>query len=141
MFERALLNCIGLMLPLADHQHGFRAHHSTTTYLTTLTQKIVEGFNQASPPSRTVLATIDISKAFDTVPRHLLMSKIHSLELPPNDACLLTNFISRRCGRVLLCNRKSHYRSFPKGVPQGECCLHHYLTSFCMTSHFRVSLA
>ena len=115
VFERALLNRVSPMLSLSDHQHGFRANRSTATYLTTLTQKIAEGFNQASPPSRAVLATIDISKAFDTVPRHLLMSKILALDLPPNDIRLLTNFISRRSGRVLLRNYKSRFRSFPNG--------------------------
>ena len=116
--ERLVHQRISPSLPHASHQHGFKPLHSTTTYLTNLTQTIAEGFNH-KPPMRSALVTIDISKAFDTIPRHKLMNKILDLPLPPNDTRWLNNFISRRQAQVLLRNSKSSIRNFPNGVPQG----------------------
>ena len=53
--------------PLSPTQHGFRAKHSTTTFLTTLTQHIHERLNAPKLAHRTLLARINIIKAFDTV--------------------------------------------------------------------------
>ena len=64
ILERLIFNTITQRIPLSPTQHGFRALHSATTLLTTLTQYIHEGLNFPKPAYRTLLATIDISKAF-----------------------------------------------------------------------------
>ena len=53
-------------------QHGFRPLHSTNTLLTDLTQRVFDGINSSRLPHRTLLITLDISKAFDATPRHNL---------------------------------------------------------------------
>jgi len=79
--ERLVLTNITPHIPLSPTQHGFRAHHSTTTLLTTLTPHIHEGLNTPKPAHRTLLAKIDISKAFNTVPRTLLTQKINNTNI------------------------------------------------------------
>ncbi len=96
IMERLILQNISPFVPLSPSQHGFRPLHSTTTHLSTLTQLILDGFNQRQPPLRTVLAAIDIHKAFDTVPRHILTDKILQTDMHTNDKKWLTNFISGR---------------------------------------------
>ena len=98
--EKLILKIIQPHLPVHVAQHGFRAAHSTTTLLTSLTQNIANGFNEKQPPSRTVMVAIDINKAFDTTPRHILMQKILRTELPTNYKKWLINFISGRQAHV-----------------------------------------
>ena len=77
ILERLILNHIRPAIPLSPTQHSFRAQHSTTTLLTTLTQHIHESLNVPKPAPRTFLDTTDISKAFHTVPKTLLLKKIN----------------------------------------------------------------
>src|SRR5215470_12727900 len=118
LFEKLILNRIQQYLPVSPTQHGFKKQYSTTTLLTDLTQHILTGFNQ-KPPLRTVLTTIDINKAFDTVPRHILIDKILNTDMHTNDKKLLANFLSGRAAKVTQKNSSSKtYRLF-NGVPQG----------------------
>lgn len=65
--ERLVLESENHHIPADVSQHSFHLGRSTTTALTSITQDIIEGFNQRKPPSRTVMVAMDISKAFDTV--------------------------------------------------------------------------
>ncbi|XP_029657608.1 uncharacterized protein LOC115231815 [Octopus sinensis] len=107
-------------LPTSHTQHGFKPLHSTTTHLTTLSQFVLDGFNVKRPPKRTVLASIDISKAFDSVPRCGLTKKILTTGLDSNYKSWLANFLSGRMGYVSLMDHCSKQRYLPNGVPQGS---------------------
>jgi sarcosine oxidase/L-pipecolate oxidase len=85
VLEKLIYNKIKNNTPIAPTQHGFRPNHSTSTLLTNLTQQILDGFNQPSPPNRTLLLAIDINKAFDTTPRHQLTQKILNNTFHNND--------------------------------------------------------
>ena len=52
---------------LTSHQTGFRPGRRTQNLILFLSQSISDGFNKPRPGSRTILATIDFSKAFDSV--------------------------------------------------------------------------
>src|SRR5579863_5585538 len=80
-FEKLILNDIKDSLPNANHQHGFKANHSTITALHRITNTIAKGFNEPKPPSRTVLASLDLSKAFDTININKLINKIHTANI------------------------------------------------------------
>ena len=56
-------------------RHGFKKLHSTTSSLLNISTLIANGFNQKQHPSRTFVASLDLSKAFDCNPIHLLFSK------------------------------------------------------------------
>ena len=116
--EKLILNRTKQSLPISSTQHGFKPGHSTSTLLTNLTQNILTGFNQ-NPPHRTILVTIDINKAFDTVPRHILTEKIINTRLHPNDKKWIINYISHRQAKIQIGNHTSKYKQIKNGVPQG----------------------
>ena len=47
-----------------------------------ITNQIVKGFNQKQPPERTIVVSLDLSKAFDTVNIHNLIQKIQQTNIP-----------------------------------------------------------
>ena len=59
------------------HTNDFRALHSTSSILTNLTQLTTDGINSARLPDRTLLTTLDISKATDGILRRKLITKIY----------------------------------------------------------------
>ena len=119
ILERLVLNKITPLLPLSPTQHGFRALHSTTSLLTCLSQSILEGLNHGKPALRSLVAAIDLSKAFDTVPRYSLVSKLLDTDLPPYCKRWLANFVAGRQSHVSYNGTKSKTRMFQNGVPQG----------------------
>ena len=84
ILERLVLNKINPNILLSRSQHGFRPHHCTSTLLTNLTQNITEGFNQQKSAPIIPIAAIDISKTFDTFPRHILIQKFLNTDMHPN---------------------------------------------------------
>ncbi|WP_435331504.1 reverse transcriptase domain-containing protein, partial [Klebsiella pneumoniae] len=93
--ERLIIRITTPHIPLSPTQHGYRPHHSTTTLLTNLTQKIHDGINSRKP-QRTLLITIDISKAFDAISRPLLTNKIYNTTLHNNTKRWLANYLTGR---------------------------------------------
>ena len=130
VLERLLLPYLNNSLPTHPSQHGFKPLHSTTSALLTLSNSIAEGFNQKQPPSRTLAAAIDLSKAFDSVPIHLLISKISSTNLHPN---IIRWFSTYLRGRMAYCSYNyysSSHRIVRTGVPQGS------VTSPCLFNFY-----
>ena len=119
VLERLVLGGISSDLDLNPTQHGFRAKHSTSTLLTNLSQRVLEGFNNRKPAPRSIVAAIDISKAFDTVPVPILISKILSTNLHPNYKKWLANFLVGRQAYVNYNGTNSKTRQMKNGVPQG----------------------
>ena len=62
-------------------QAGFRPGRSTVDQVL-LSQSIADSFHQSKPGARTVLATVDFAKAFDSAWQSALLSKLLSLDLP-----------------------------------------------------------
>ena len=120
ILERLVLNNITPHIPLSPTQHGFRPQHSTSTLLTNITQTILEGLNSPKPAYRSILTAIDISKAFDTVPRHLLIHKILNTHIHTNVKKWLANFLSGRHGYTVYNGKSSRTRHYTNGVPQGS---------------------
>ena len=71
LFERIILSRLLFFLEsnsiLSPHQAGFRPGRFTLDQILYLSQSISHGFNKPRPGSRTILSTIDFSKAFDSV--------------------------------------------------------------------------
>ena len=119
VLERLILDKVLPLFPVRSFQHGFKSLHSTSTLLTTVSQSVLEGLNHGKPALRSLVAAIDISKAFDTVPRYKLVSKILDTQLQPNYKRWLSNFIAGRQGRISYGGVMSKHRQLPNGVPQG----------------------
>jgi len=121
VLEKALLPHITSEIPPNKHQHGFKPHHSTTTALNNIVSSITEGFNQKQPPSRTVLVSLDMSKAFDTVNQHKLIKKLTTLTtINPSIIKFISNYLKGRKTQTTYNNTTSSKRNLKTGVPQGS---------------------
>ena len=71
LFERIILSRVLFFLEsnsiLSPRHAGFRPGRSTLDQILFLSQSIADGFSKPRPGSRTILSTIDFSKAFDSV--------------------------------------------------------------------------
>ena len=85
-FERIILSRLLFFLEsnfiLSPRQAGFRPGRSTLDQILFLSQSISNGFSKPRPGSRTILSTIDFSKAFDFVWHPALFRKLISAGLP-----------------------------------------------------------
>ena len=77
VLERIIVCCLLFFLEfnfiLSPHRTSFRPGQFTLDQILNYFPSILNGFNKPKPGSRTILATIDFPKAFDSV-RHLLFS-------------------------------------------------------------------
>ena len=85
-----------------------------------LSQSIWDGFQKKKPIDRTILASADFSKAFDSVWHSALFHKLLSLKLPSCFVLWVRSFLSDRRAEVQVGG--SHSRSFriKRAVPQGS---------------------
>jgi len=110
--EKVMLPYITNSIPNISHQHGFKTHHSTTTALHQITNQITKGFNQKTPAKRTIVVSLDLSKAFDTVNIHSLIKKIHQTSIPNTIKKFIANYIKGRKEYTLYQNAKSKSQQF-----------------------------
>ena len=86
LFERIILFRLLFFLEsnsiLSPRQAGFRSKRSTLDPILFLSQSISDGFNKPIAGSRTILSTIDFSKAFDCVWRPALFHTLILAGLP-----------------------------------------------------------
>ena len=99
-------------------QAGFRPGKSTVDQVL-LSQSIADSFHQSKPGARTVLATVDFAKAFDSVWHSALLSKLLSLDLPLCFVEWIRSYLSDRPSKVRICNSYSRPFRLRRGVPQG----------------------
>ena len=124
LFERIIPSRLLFFLEsnsiLSSHQAGFRPGRSTLDQILYLSQSILDGFNKPRLGSRTILSTIDFSKAFDSVWHPALFHKLKSVGLSPCFARWTQSFLSDRCACVVYQNHKSRSVAVHRGVPQGS---------------------
>ena len=124
LFERLILSRLTFHLEsnhlLSTCQAGFRPGRSSLDQILTLSQSIWDGFQKKKPSDRTILASVDFSKAFDSVWHSALFHKLLSLKLPSCFVLWVRSFLSDRRAKVQVGG--SHSRSFRirRGVPQGS---------------------
>ena len=105
---------------LLPRQAGFYAGRYTLDQILYLFQSISDGFNKPRPRSRTILCTIDVSKAFDSVCHHSLSRKLISAGLPSCFARWAQSFLFNRRACVVFQNYKSRFFRVRRGVLQGS---------------------
>ena len=134
LFERLILSRLTFHLEsnhlLSTCQAGFRRGRLPLDQILTLSQSIWDGFQKKKPPDRTILASVDFSKAFDSVWHSAMFHKLLSIKLPPRFVLWVRSFLSDRRAKVQAGG--SHSRSFRirRGVPRSR-----YLvqsSSFCL---------
>ena len=124
LFERIILSRLLFFLEsnsiLSPGQAGFRPGRSTHDQILFLSQSISDGFNKPRPSSRTILSTIDFSKAFDSVWHPALFHKLISAGLPSCFARWTQSFLSDKRACAVYQNHKSRSFRVCRGVPQGS---------------------
>ena len=124
LFERIILSRLLFFLEsnfiLSPRQAGFRPGRSTLDQILYLSQSISDGFNKPRPGSRTILSTIDFSKAFDSVWHPALFHKLISAGLLLCFARCTQSFLFDRRACVVYQNHKSRSFRVHRGVPQGS---------------------
>ena len=124
LLERIILSRLLFFLEsnsiLSPRQAGFRPGRSTLDQILYLSQSISDEFNKPRPGSRTILSTIDFSKAFDSVWYPALFHKLISAGLPLCFARWTQSFLSDRRACVVFQNHKSRSFRVRRGVPQGS---------------------
>ena len=124
LFERIILSHLLFFLEsnsiLSPRQAGFRPGRSTLDQILFLSQSISDEFNKPRPGSRTILSTIDFSKAFDSVWHPALFHKLISAGLRLCFARWTQSFLSDRRACVVFQNHKCRSFRVRRGVPQGS---------------------
>ena len=124
LFELIILSRLLFFLEsnfiLSPRQAGFRPGRFTLDQILYLSQSTSDGFNEPRPGSRTILSTIDFSKAFDSVWHPALFHKLISAGLPPCFARWTQSFPSDKHACVVYQNHKSRSFRVRRGVPQGS---------------------
>ena len=114
LFERIILSRLLFFQEtnfiLSPRQAGIGPGRSTLDQILYLSQSISNGFNKHRPGSRTILSTIDFSKAFDSVGHPALFHKLISAGLPLCFARWTQSFLSDKRACVVYQYHKS--RSF-----------------------------
>ena len=105
---------------LSPRHAGFRPGWSTLDQILYLSQFISNGFNKPRPGSRTILTTINFSKAFDSVWHPTRFHKLISAGHPLCFARWTQTFLSDRCAGVVYQNHKSRSFRVRRGVPKGS---------------------
>ena len=105
---------------LSPVQADFRPGRSTVDQVLLLSQSIADSFHQSKPGARSVLATVDFAKAFDSVWHSALLSKLLSLGLSLCFVKWIRTYLSDRRSKVRIGNSYSCPFHLPRGVPQGS---------------------
>ena len=124
LFERIILSRLLFFLEsnsiLSPRQASFRPGRSMLDQILYLSRSISDGFNKPRPGSRTILSTIDFSKAFDFVWHPALFHKLISAGLPPCFARWTQSFLSDRHASAVYQNHKICSFQVCRGVLQGS---------------------
>ena len=101
---------------LTKFQHGFRSGHSCETQLILTTHDLLRAHDAGT---RTDIAVLDFSKAFDTVPHRRLMVKLDHYGIRGNLHLWIKNFLLNRTQQVVCEGHSSKSIEVASGVPQG----------------------
>ena len=121
-FERLILSRLTFHFEsnhlLSTCQAGFRSGRSSLDQILTLSQLIWDGFQKKKPPDRTILASVDFSKAFCSVWHSALFHKFLSLKLLPCFVLWVRSFLSDRRAKVQIGGSRSLSFRSGREVPQ-----------------------
>ena len=121
IFERSAVNQIVQYLEekklLTDVQHAYRKGHSTQTCLNEIVNYIYE---QNDMGNIVGIASLDLSKAFDSINHDLLLQKLSKLGLGEKSINWCKSYLTDRKQQTRFSNFTSTMETVTSGVPQGS---------------------
>lgn len=102
---------------LDPYQYGFIQKSSTNAATADFTELIKRKLNKKKLVASVLL---DISKAFEKIPHHILLKKIYAIGIRHDALNLLDNFLKNRKQFTEIEGKKSHMKNVSNGVPQGS---------------------
>uniref|UniRef100_A0A8R1EKS0 Reverse transcriptase domain-containing protein n=1 Tax=Caenorhabditis japonica TaxID=281687 RepID=A0A8R1EKS0_CAEJA len=97
----------------------FKKNHSTTTAITEATSCIVGGLNMDKPACRTIMTSLGMKAAFDTISIAKLMCGLEDAFADKKVCGWLGNYLYKRKISVQYDEVKSSWLTLNRGVPQG----------------------
>ena len=107
------------ILQIVDsRQYGVIPKSSTTQSLIVRVDNLAKATDGSGALVRVVM--FDYKKAFDLIDHHILVTKLHTLDIPPEIINWVSDFLTNRQQRVKLASDcYSEWAAVPAGVPQG----------------------
>ena len=102
---------------LYDNQYGFRTEHSTEFAALELADRVITCMDHNETPINIYL---DLSKAFDTLNREILMAKLLYYGIHGTPLELVKSYLTNRKQYVEIEDTKSKMLDISTGVPQGS---------------------
>ena len=120
IIEKVVCNQVDLFLKrnhlYSTDQHGFRSGHSTATALVSVTDHLLEAVDRGDV---SLLALIDLSRAFDVVHHQTLLDQLEQLQIAPG---WFSSYLGGHTQRVRLAGGEtSEPLPINIGVFQGSC--------------------
>ncbi|XP_045463813.1 uncharacterized protein LOC123673371 [Harmonia axyridis] len=117
ILKRRLLEFLDRSRVLDQNQHGFRSGKSTMTALVALMENIVEAVDEGRLVE---VLTCDLSKAFDSVERDILLQKMEIYGVRGKALAIFESYLKNRTQVVSWNNEISKVNILKYGVPQGS---------------------
>ena len=102
---------------ISTHQHAYRTMHSTKTCLFEVVNYI---YRMLDAKRYTAVASLDLSKAFDSISHTLLLQKLSKLGLSEQSLHWVQSYLTARKQRTKFKNFTSTEEDIISGVPQGS---------------------
>ena len=121
LFERMIANRIVIMAEsngwFHRYQAGFRKGRNCVDQVLRIVQRIDDGFQKAE---KSILALLDLSKAYDCVWQQKLIITMHESGVPVKFLRWISSFLQNRQARVRLNNAEGKTMKMRQGLPQGS---------------------
>ena len=101
---------------IADEQFGFLKNKGTKDALASISDFIYSNIDKNNP---TLIAFLDLAKAFDTVDHKILLGKLYKYGIRGIAYDLIKNYLTDRLQHAKINSVKSNSRKVKIGVPQG----------------------
>ena len=121
IFERAAVDQLIAYLEenklLSKNQHAYRKKHSTVTCLVELINYV---HSKIDKKRYTAIASLDLSKAFDSISHQIILKKLEKLGLGRNAVKWINSYLTERKQTTKFKNFKSQEETVSSGIPQGS---------------------